>query len=439
MKKMITLAVLAAAVLLLLAGCTMSTVDQMYCIPERSEVYLELQSAINQAMLGREFSSPRSGENQQTVQSADLNGDGIVEYLVFTRRPGDSVLEILVFGREAQSYRLMDQLECHGTSFDQVEYVFVDDKPGYEIVVGSQLADDVVRTLAVFSFADNAAMQLMSTNYSEFYPLDLNYDERVEVIILRPGDSEEGYGVAEYYTYSGGTMERSVEANMSQPAQNLKRIIPGTLNDGHPALYVASTVDENSIITDVFAIVRGTFTNVSFSNESGTSVHTLRNYFVYAEDIDKDGVIELPDLIAMTPQSDLNYRMDRQYLIRWYSMDSSGREVNKLYTYHNFGAGWYVVLNSRYASRLYVVQNGMASEFYIWDSDSDTGSKILTLYTLTGQNREELASGKTVLYQGDAVIYAAELDVEASGYATAVEELTNNFHLIHRDWKTGET
>ena len=439
MKKYKAFVLCLAAALLLLPGCSMSTVDQMYCIPERSEVYLELQSAINEAMEGREFCPPRSGENQQTVQTAELTGDGVMEYIVYSKRSSDSVPEILIFSRAEDKYVLMDTVECHGISFDQVEYVYVDDKPGYEIAAGSQLADDVVRTLAVFSFADGSSTQLMDTNYTEFYPMDLNLDDRSEIVILRPGDSEEGSGVAEYYTFTDGAMERSVEASMSQPAQNLKRIIPGTLNDSFPALYVASTVDENAIITDVFSIVRGTFTNVSFSNESGTSVHTLRNYFVYAEDIDKDGVIELPDLIAMNPQSVAAVSTEQQNLIRWYSMDSWGREVDKLYTYHNFGGGWYVVLDSKFASRVSVSQNGMASEFYLWDTGDETGSKIMTIYTLTGQNREEMAEGKIILYQGDAVIYAAELAIDGENYAAAAEQVASSFHLIHRDWKTGET
>ena len=57
-------------------------------------------------------------------------------------------------------------------------------------------------------------------------------------------------------------------------------------------MYVASSADGKTIITDIFAIKSGEFTNISFSNESGTSVRTLRNYYVYADDIDMDGVVE---------------------------------------------------------------------------------------------------------------------------------------------------
>ena len=39
-----------ALVVFLLSGCMVRTVDEMYCLPRRSETYNSLQSAINEAM-----------------------------------------------------------------------------------------------------------------------------------------------------------------------------------------------------------------------------------------------------------------------------------------------------------------------------------------------------------------------------------------------------
>ena len=54
-------------------------------------------------------------------------------------------------------------------------------------------------------------------------------------------------------------------------------------------------------VTDIFSLVDGRLTNISFSNEANTSIRTLRNFYVYAEDIDADGVLELPSLLTMKP------------------------------------------------------------------------------------------------------------------------------------------
>ena len=64
---------------LLLTGCGYRTVEEMYRIPKRTEEYKMLQSTIDQAMVGLEFAPPTAGENQQTVQMADLTGDGVPE------------------------------------------------------------------------------------------------------------------------------------------------------------------------------------------------------------------------------------------------------------------------------------------------------------------------------------------------------------------------
>lgn len=441
MKKRIKYLILLIVTIVLLAGCRMSTVDSMYAPPKRSEEHRDLQAAIDLAMSGMEYCAPRSGENQQTVQMADLDGDGDLEYLLFAKGTGEKPLQILIFQQTEDGYTLAETIESYGSSFDQVEYVYVDDKAGCELVVGRQLSDQVLRSVTIYTFTNGQAEQLMTGNYTKFLTCDLDRDESSELIILRPGESEEQNGVAEYYSYSNGIMERSTEAAMSRPTDSLKRIMISKLANLSPAVYVASSVDENSIITDVFSIVDGRFVNVSLSNESGTSVQTLRNYFVYADDIDNDGVMELPELITMKSISEINRSADLQHLIRWYALLPDGNKVDKMYTYHNFGGGWYVQLEGDWASRIYVAQSEGTYIFYLWDYEFKTIEKLMTIYAFTGQNREEQAvsEDRFLLYRSDTVVYAAELEISAANYEVAREKLTESFHLIHQEWKTGET
>lgn len=437
-KKFICLCLLLAA-LTLLSGC-MSTLDQMYCLPRRSQDAQNLQSAIDAAMNGLEYSAPISGENQQTVQTADLNGDGEVEYLVFAKSASEKPMKILIFSLDGDDYIHRTTLESNGSSFDQVEYVQLDGKPGMELVIGRQVSDQVLRSLSVYSFDGDEMKTLLSANYTKYLTCDLNSNGLREILVLRPGQTDSDNGVAELYSFPDGVMERSNEATMSESADHLKRIITGTLEDGEPAVYVASTVGENAIITDVFALVDGMFRNVSLSNESGTSVQTLRNYYVYATDIDGDGVVELPNLIHMTPMEAAR-ATERQYLIRWYAMRLDGTEVDKLYTFHNYAGGWYYQLNREWVSRITVVQTGHAFDFYIWDSGFTNAEKMLTIYAFTGQYREDQAmeDDRFVLYRTESVVYAGALEDRAYDYGITRNDVINGFHLIKQEWKTGET
>jgi len=435
-KYMLLLLVVAA---LGLCGCSMPTVDQMYCPPKRSDAYKNLQSVIDQSMSGLFYSAPLAGEHQQMVQTVDLDGDGIEEYLLFAKGESDAPLKILVFQEIDGNYVHTDTIAHNGSAFDQVEYIQMDDRPGMEIVVGCQISDQLLRRVSVYTFVNGETVQMLSTSYTKFLTVDLDLDGYTELFLLRPGQVGTDNGVAELYGIENGAMERSNEVAMSGPVDRLKRLLVGKLHDVDAAVYVASTVDETALITDVFAYVDGVFTNVTFSNESGTSVRTLRNYYVYADDIDNDGVVELPFLVNMRRMDDVQ-QSQLQKLIRWYAMASDGSEHVKCYTYHDFMGGWYVKLDNEWAARLSVLQQGNQYEFYIWDEDYENAQMVMTVFALTGQNREEQSreDDQFVLLKTDSVIYTAKIYPISQKYGITQESAVLNFQLIHHDWKTGE-
>lgn len=432
--------IILLTVVVLLTGC-MRTVDEMYYPPKRSEDYNDLQSAIDGAMTGLDYCAPLTGENQQAVQNADLNGDGIQEYLLFAKGSSEHPLRILVFQQINETYEHVQTIESNGAAFEQVEYARMDETGGVEIVVSSQVADQVVRSVSVYTFSrDMLVSTLITTNCSKFLTVDLDNDGRTELFVLRPGQTDADNGIAELYGMEKGILERSNEMSMSGSADKLKRVLTGKLHGGEPAVYVASAVEDTMLITDVYACIDGMLANVSFSNESGTSVKTLRNYYVYADDIDNDGVVELPALITMKPMGSSS-GTDRHDLIRWYAMKADGSEVDKKYTYHNFVGGWFMELDSQWASRLTVLQTGSAYEFYLWDTSFLETKKILTISAQHGQRRtdQQEAENSFILYTTESMTFWATLDEEAYDYGVTRDMVISRFHLIQRDWKTGET
>ena len=444
MKKRLQILCLLLAASLLVTGCAMRTVDEMYCPPKRSDEFNNLQSAIDSVIGSWVYSAPLVGENQQTVQMADLNGDGIQEFLLFAKGTGEKPLKIMIFQKIGEEFQLKHTIESAGSAFEQVEYVQMDSRPGYELVVGRQLSDQVLRSVCVYNFSGSEPERLIVENYSKFLTCDLNRDRVSELMILCPGPTETDNGVAKLLQIRSGSAERSPEVEMSEPVDHLKRIMVSQLHDGIPAVYVASQVDENTLTTDVFAMTGSHFFNVTKSNESGTQVQTQRNYYVYGSDIDSDGEMELPDLIPMRPVRPSLPEL--QYLIRWYTMTIAGQEVDKLFTYHDFDGKWYFSLEQDWAQRVSVVKNKSVRdetqfEFYIWDENWEDPVKVLTIFILTGENRIEAAaqSNRFLLHKTDIAVYAAKLEGASAAYAITQELVQSSFHMIHMDWKTGET
>ena len=434
MKKRILIPI--CALLLLLTGCGAKTVDQMYSLPRRSERNNNLLSAIDSAMTGRVYAAPVSGANQESVQTADLDGDGQEEYLIFTKVVQNDSLQILLFKQLSdENYELWETISCKGSSFEQVRYADIDGKPGCELVVGTQLNEKVTRTVSLYSFADNQSEKIKSMIYVKLVVCDLDGNGSSELMVIQNGEAESGSGVARLYGYADGNLVRSVEAKLSVSPEHIRRIAVNKLSSGEPAVYVASACNENAVITDIFALRDGVFSNISQSGDLGTSMQTLRNYFVYAEDLNDDGILELPSLLSMM------YNTTEQNLIRWFTIDIEGNETNMLYTFHNLEDGWYIQLESEWIDRFAAEKNGNVYTFYMWNNSYGTAVPVFTVYALTGKDRDIQASeqNRFPLHRGEDVVFAGKMESGSAIYGMTENYLRSNFHLIRQDWKNSES
>ena len=440
MKKKFLLLTMLTLTALLFTGCAMRTVEDMYALPKRSREYSQLQTAIDTAMYGMTYSSPQTGENQQSVQLADLNGDGIDEHLVFAKGASEKPLQILIFEQsEDGTVRTVETIGISGLAFEQVEYVEFDGKPGCELVVGIQVSDQVLRSVAVYGFENGDAELLLLNGYSKFLTTDLDENGHRELMVFRPGEAESERGMAVLYSWTGGQIERSVERELSEPTSQIRRITQSRLQDGTPAVYVASAVEDDAIVTDIFALKDDRFTNISFSGAANASVRTLQNFYIYADDMDEDGVLELPDLVTMKPVYDW-LDEEQKFLLRWFSIDIDGWEMEKIYTFHNHVGGWYLKLDRSWANRVTVDQGNGVYTFYVWDESYQNVTHLFTIYVLTGSDRDEEAvmDNRFALYRSEGVAYAAKLRPDALAYDITEDYLIECFRLIRQDWRAGD-
>lgn len=424
--------------LLLLTGCSRAA-DELYALPKQSDAYYELQSAMDLALpVGASYSGPLTGSNQQAVQLADLDGDGQEEAIVFMKVPGEKPLKAYIFDRIGDVYENTAVIEGDGTAFDSVEYVQLDENPGMEILIGRQLSNQVMQSLSAYACTEGRMAELMTANYSEFKVVDLDEDDHTDIFVLRL-ETEERSGVAELYRWHAGRMERAHEANLSPGVKQIKRILTGYIASGVPAVLVASSVDEVSIVTDIFAFSGPVLQNVTANAEAGFSAQTVRSYNVYAADIDEDGIIELPMPVALPSAAAGEGTF---WTIEWYNLGPEGERTRKLSTYHNYSAGWYLVLPEQWQDQLTIcVDSSGATVFSKWNGYDQPPEPLLTIYGFTGEDRLELAQAgdRTLLAQKGDTAWSASRSDHPWAKALTAEKLTAMFRFIYMDWNSGET
>ncbi len=426
--KILLMLLCVAAVL---TGCGLRTVDQLYCLPQRSDADKDLQSVIDKAMDGLSYCAPY-GDNRQVTQKVDLDGDGIEECLVFAKDDSQTPLKILIFCQLASGYVLMDTIEGYGFAFDFVDYAQIDGQPGMEIIVGRQLSNDVMRAVSVYRFSSEISRQLMSASYSRMVTCDLDTDGVSELLVLGAESSQTDPGSVSLYRFEENQLQRTDVSRLSDSIDKIRRATVGKLQQGTQAIFVTGVTEDDTLVTDVFALSGGTLTKIT----SCEPVKTLDNRYLYPEDMDADGLTELPALVPMNQQSGLR----QQYFVRWYCLDSAANQTDKLYMYTNMTNGWYMNLESQWLQTMFVEQTADTCSFYMWDQERVNARKIMTIYSLTDSDREEIVEekGYMVLYQSDALICAAQLEPAAAGFGITKNNLPEYFRMMRTELNTDE-
>ena len=442
-KKLFSVMLPLCVMALLLCGCMARSTDDLYALPKQSQAYYDLQRAIDGVMTGdAAYCAPTAGTNQQAVQLADLDGDGQEEAVVFLRTSGEVPLKIHIFDRIGGEFVSVAVIEGDGSSFESVEYADMDGNGSLELIFGRGLSGQVLRSLSAYTWREDRMVELMTVNYSQFRMVDLNGDERKEVFLLRD-EAEELGGVAELYSYRDGRMEREREAGLSVSVSAVRRIITGYVSPGVPAVFVASTFDEASIITDIFALRDQTFQNISASGETGLSTQTVRSYNAYATDIDNDGLIELPSLVALPSQEP---EAGTYWIIDWYNLYPDGARQVKLSTFHNHSAGWYLELPGHWHGGITVshteeeASGVMGLTFSQWKDRDSRPEKIFTVFAFTGEDREALAvqDGRFLLAKKGETVYSVSMGTGTWARQLTQEDMTAMFRFIQINWNTGE-
>ena len=249
-KKTLCLTACALLTLLLSACMFNSSPEEMYELPHIPEEYATLQEKIDELVTaGAEYAAPTSGTNIQSVQLVDLDGDGTEEAVAFFRNSTEEKpLKIYIFRSAHEDYERAALIESSGMSIYSVRYVDLDGDSRREILVGWRLSAEL-QALGVYALQGDRVQPLMFSMYSRYEVLDFDEDGLQEVVVLR--SDTDGNSVAEYYDWSGKTLEITSVAPLSMTMAELRSVDMGTLREGERALFVTGVSEDTRAITDI--------------------------------------------------------------------------------------------------------------------------------------------------------------------------------------------
>ena len=422
---------LAAVMSLTLTGCMFrSSVEDLFTLPRVSAEYEGLSQELDDLQKqGYELVGPSTGQNIQPVQMVDLDNDGLSEALVFMRLQDDEKpLKIFVFRPEDDTYHRLCVIESSGTAIDSVQYEDLTGNGRLEIIVGWRISADV-QTLAAYSM-EPEPVALMSCSYSSFSIQDLNGDGVPSLLVLR-ADGEMG-PVAEFYGWQDEQMGISYRCRLSSSMTALNRgsVVTGMVDRDVPAVFITG-VDANSMaVTDILIYRQEAgLVNVALDKTSGVSAAVYPYRQLAPQDIDNDGIIEVPCPLGDTAAEQTDG------LVAWMTWQTDGRFAQTGKTYYSPSTGWYFTFPmSWWGWEVDTVTGGIQNESQM--TLRINGDSVLTIYTITGENRDSRSrmGHRIVLRRQATTVYAGEVYEIAPYYGMDEDLLRRCFNLILGTW-----
>ena len=422
--------VMLALLLGVLSACGIdSTVEDLFTLPRVPDEYTGLSQQIEALLAdGYEYAPPTVGQNIQSVQMEDLNGDGSPEAVVFLRRSSDEKpLKILVFEKQEESYALLCTVESSGSSIDSVYYEDLTGDGRNELVVGWKISS-TVQTVAVYNIG-REAIPLMSSSYTRFVVQNLNSYDPPALFVLH-SDSD-GMPVAEIYTWQTNILAVAYRCGLSSSMADLNRgsVVKGKLSGGRSAVFITGINDDSMAVTDIltWSAYMGV-TNLTASDITGKTSVVHPYHQLIPQDMNDDGVIEVPCPDESGTGNDT--------LAYWVQYGRLGRRTIVAQTYHCQSGGWYYQVPDNWqghvtAESVETVAGENQVTLYVSEEP------VLSLYTITNENRESRAEmgSRILLRRQPGTVYAVELYEKAARYGLDIEMVKENFHMTVSAWE----
>ena len=438
-----------------LSGCVFSSVEEMYALPKSSEAYVNLQAKINTEKGNAEYIAPLSGENRQTIQLVDVDGDGTQEAVAFFRdAQAEAPLKIVFFRQDEDGeYQPWARIEGVGTEIESIDYLDLCEPQGSEILVSWQV-NASVRDLVGYTIKESQPVEILRTSYDSYLAADLDQDGQEELVLTQPVTDSMAAWEVEYYDGAQGRMEQISATPLSEGAADISTWTAGMLADEVPALFVTSYYGKEDLITDVFCLGEQGLENIALREGSRRSGDIFHYYAgVHPADMNRDGITDVPVAQSIPAYGDSTAQ--EFWWLHWMTYRSDGTSTQVLTTYHS-GDGWYLEIpdtwtgafsmcrqeNSATGVRSVLFAQGveLAQEEVDEGEDEDNLSNaqpipFLSISTLMGADRGELAQlgQRFTLASDSTTIFTGEF---FDGWDCGLDEdtLRQRFHQNAGTW-----
>ncbi|MBQ1270109.1 MAG: hypothetical protein IIY11_00470 [Clostridia bacterium] len=448
MKSILKKLISAAAVIfttVALSGCAIQYGDGLLALPSLPAEYIELQGEIDKVFAtGAVSAAAESGSNRQSIQLVDIDGDSETETVAFFRTAEGNYL-IKAYKKNNENYEEIGSAEAVGLTLHSIYYPTSSVTGQKCLAVCWGIDESNNYGMTVYSFTDKGMENILSVQYSGILVGDF-YGDSLDELCFAIKDQAGGMMSLRVYEARANSYELGTEVPLCSEARSISRMTLGRYKEDDKALFLDSVAYGGGYVSDVITFEEGSsaLKNISKDRDSGSGIRTWRAVEEFCQDIDDDGIIEVPAASSMMSA----LYPDEKYKLSWNAYSDEGTQ-QKLKTFHMSSDEWYiewpenwddriVVQTTRYSRMVKTVFFSLPDDYSIDSLPQGTeANTLLTVYIFSGDNKEayvKVYEAETIV-QKDGLLYAFTLGSGAEGrYEVLAEDILEKFTRIENEW-----
>ena len=430
MKLKIVALLLVCAVIL--SGCNIMTgnIGTLLKAPQPNNMQAGLSAAVNETLGSSiKYVSPLNGAYKNSVLLSDLDGDGRREAIIFYLPQNNASLESTVNFAVFTSYEdgtwsLIKQIQGNSTQIDYVELRDFNGDSRRDMLIGF-IQNDSLRELCAYDMYSQSEEAMFSDMYNESR---LFYNGANFFIFNIYRDASTLKGMAKISTVSGDMLKTVASCEVYGGYDSIISIQYQNVSMEHKAIVIDAKTG-NSMTTQILLWEDGRLSNPFYESETGLNSALIRETAFACQDIDNDGILEIPFTTPLpaVPSIAANKDITTAVITGWASINlttpsatASGIMDRDFFCIMNSAQKFYYVIPSEWIGKFSATYNASDQSISFYYIKDDIYSKIFSLYGMTDAQYDARKEQGTwfELRKVDPKVYAiniaAQTDTEQS-------------------------
>ncbi|QIB26932.1 VCBS repeat-containing protein [Caloranaerobacter azorensis] len=427
----------------LFTGCGLNDAENLMEPPRLSISQEEVKTLVKDVLdSNAKLVSPRKGENNSAIQFVDLDNDKKDEVIVLYMLKNDKYpLRGLILKQQGDEWKIDDGIKGIGYNFDNILFKDITGDGKLEIVVSWNIGEEGInKGLSVYKYEDGKSVELFNDSYEAFAVDDLDNDKKSEIFLVKL-NKDEIKAKGELYKYVDKEIKLVDEVKMDGAIGSHYSTKVGMASKDKKGIFLEATLGAHSSITELIVMENGKLKNVFYNEDTESVDKTFRSYGAISEDIDNDGIIEIPLLRAPITYEDASMA-EIPWITSWYKWDGKDGLEFSGEGYFNILGGYYFKFPEKWNERITLdhkypdENNGRDELMFSYVDNKNKKHRLFTIAVFDKKDWEKSSQkdGYVKFLEDTNKVYTVSIennltDAHAKEMSLSLEQIKDNFRI----------